>query len=149
MSLALPDLNLLVAAAWPHHVHHLTARRWFAGNADHGWATCPLTQTGFIRLSSNPRIIEDAVSPEESRALLERITQYGRHEFWPDSLSWTEEWKLPFARITGHRQVTDAYLLSLALSHDGRLVTFDRAISNLLPPESPLRDAVVTLTADE
>jgi len=123
---ALPDLNVLVAAAWPNHLHHRAARRWFMEQAGRGWATCPVTQFGFLRLSSNPRIVEDAVSPQEARLLLERMTRFGDHRFWPDDLDWTREWDLlPLSRMTGHRQVTDAYLLALALKHGGRLVTLD------------------------
>jgi toxin-antitoxin system PIN domain toxin len=146
---ALPDLNVLVAAAWPNHLHHRAARLWFTEHAGEGWATCPLTQSGFLRLSSNPRFVEDAVPPGEARLLLERMTRFGDHRFWPDDLDWTREWDLlPLSRVTGHQQITDAYLLALALKHGGRLVTLDRALPELLPQGSDLRRFIELLPLD-
>lgn len=93
--------------------------------------------------------MEDAVSPQEARLLLERMTRFGDHRFWPDDLDWTREWDLlPLSRMTGHRQITDAYLLALALQHGGRLVTLDHAIPELLPQESELHRSVELLPLD-
>ena len=142
---ALPDLNVLVAAAWPNHLHHPVARRWFMEQASQGWATCPVTQSGFLRLSSNPRIVEDAVSPQEARRLLQRMIRFGDHSFWPDDLGWTGEWDLPLSLLTGHRQITDAYLLGLAVLHGGRLVTLDHTLPEWLSRESPMRRSIELL----
>lgn len=138
----LPDLNVLLAAAWPNHIHHHMARRWFTENAGKGWATCPFTQAGFVRLSSNPRVVDGAVSPRDALALLQRMTRVGRHLFWPDDLDLTVDQGTLIDRAMGHRQITDAYLLALALRHEGRLITLDRSIPDLLPPASPERDLI-------
>ena len=127
------DLNLLLALAWPSHVHHDPAHAWFEREASPGWATCPLTQLGFVRLSSNPAFTSDAVSPTEAVSLLQDITAMDGHEFWSDDVDCVSAAFPSGIQITGHRQVTDAYLLSLARARTGCLATLDRRISRLLP----------------
>jgi toxin-antitoxin system PIN domain toxin len=141
----LPDLNVLIAAAWPNHVHHRIARRWFAENAEKGWATCPFTQAGFVRLSSNPRMVKDAVSPPEALKLLCQIIAIGRHEFWPDDIDMTTDESVFHGTLVGHQQITDAYLLALALKHKGRLVTLDQSASDLLRLVSLPNDSIEIL----
>ena len=138
----LPDVNVLIALAWPTHVHHQQARRWFAAGSPSGWATCPFTQAGFVRISSNPKIIADAVTPREALALLGQLLRIGKHEFWPDDLDFTSDPDIPVSLLMGHRQVTDAYLLGLAIHRGGRLVTLDQSVSDLLPSASEHRRAV-------
>ena len=121
------DVNLLVALAWPPHVHHAQAQEWFARKKKAGFRTCPLTETGFVRVSSNPKFTSDAVSPADALALLGRIASLPGHEFWPDDLRLAEA--IGAERpIAGHRQVTDAYLAALAAAHGGILATFDRGV---------------------
>jgi uncharacterized protein len=139
------DVNLLVALFWTNHVHHGRARHWFFGLGDAGWATCPLTQAGFVRVSSNPRVFPDAPSPAAVVDLLETNLRHPGHCFWPDDISFGEATSALLPRLTGHQQVTDAYLLALALRNGGALATFDSGIIQLLPPEFPDRDAVVVL----
>ncbi len=127
------DLNLLLALAWPSHVHHEPAHAWFKREASTGWATCPLTQLGFVRLSSNPAFTSDAVSPPTALSLLRNITAMDGHEFWSDDIDCASAGFSTDIRIVGHRQVTDAYLLSLARANSGCLATLDRRISRLLP----------------
>lgn len=129
------DLNLLLALAWPSHVHHDIAHAWFQREAAPGWATCPVTQLGFIRLSSNPAFTSDAVSPNEALSLLGSIVASEGHEFWPDDVDCASAAFAAGMRMTVHRQVTDAYLLSLARAHAGCLATLDRRMSRLLPPD--------------
>jgi toxin-antitoxin system PIN domain toxin len=138
MSVALLDVNCLIAMAWPNHVQHATAKKWFKENKGEGWATCPITQAGFVRISSTPSFSEEAVSPLEALQLLDRILRHPDHRFWPDTVPLTHE-KMPRGHLMGHRQVTDMYLLGLAIHHGGRLVTLDHGIENLLPHNSPLR----------
>jgi uncharacterized protein len=145
VSASLPDVNVLVALAWPSHVHHRLAADWFGSPAAEPWATCPITQSGFIRVSSNPGIVDPAVTPREARSVLRQFTALQQHQFWPDDLDFTQG-DLPFEFVIGHRQVTDAYLLGLAIARDGRLVTLDSAIPDLLPPASPHRQRIVLLT---
>ena len=127
------DLNLLLALAWPSHVHHDIAHDWFRQNAAPGWATCPVTQLGFIRLSSNPAFTSDAVSPAEAHVLLGAMTGMEGHEFCADDIDCASGSFATGLRMTGHRQVTDAYLLSLARTRAGCLATLDRRMNRLLP----------------
>lgn len=133
MSVGLLDVNLLIALAWPSHVHHDLAHHWFGRNQSAGWATCPMTQCAFVRISSNPRIIEDAETPMGAIDVLRKLTAVKGHTFWPDDLPFYGEGQAT-GLIIGHGQVTDAYLLGLAIHHAGRLVTLDRGLKALLPP---------------
>ncbi|MGH7339207.1 MAG: TA system VapC family ribonuclease toxin [Candidatus Rokuibacteriota bacterium] len=131
---ALLDVNVLVALAWPNHVHHGPALAWFERRAAEGWATCPLTQSGFVRVSSNPRVLPAAKTPEEAIRLLRRIVALPGHEFWADDVAIADGGTVDAGRIRVHSQVTDAHLLALARRRGGRLATFDRAVGALLPP---------------
>ena len=127
------DLNLLLALAWPSHVHHDPAHGWLESEDSPRWATCPLTQLGFIRLSSNPLFSTDAVTPDAALDMLGAMTARDEHEFWPDDLDWVASGFSVGLRVSGHRQVTDAYLFSLARARSGCLATLDRRIRRLLP----------------
>lgn len=125
------DTNLLVALLWPAHEFHHAAQEWFGKNQRAGWATCPITQSGFVRVVSNPLFSRDAVSPREASERLAANLGAARHRFVPASISFAEA-VLPFAaRLRGHQQVTDAYLLGLAVHHGLRLATFDRGVAVL------------------
>lgn len=126
------DVNMLIALTWPKHIHHETAHRWFKRNHTAGWATCPVTQLGFVRISSNPKIIADAVSPREAVAMLERLVKLPHHEFWADDIAVGGDGPFSSLALIGHRQVTDAYLLSLAQHHHGKLATLDQGIAELV-----------------
>ena len=126
------DVNVLVALAWPNHVHHGIARSWFEKNHAKGWATCSITENGFVRISANPQVVEEARTPPEAIAFLERLTRVEGHRFWNDDVSVTRSDAIDVERIRGHRQVMDAHLLGLAIRHRGRLATFDRRIEVLL-----------------
>lgn len=124
-------MNVLVALAWPNHVHHRQAVTWFVGIREDGWATCPITESGFVRVSSNARVLPDARTPAEARALLAVLRTKGRHRFWEDDVSVAEDPCGVFAAAVGHRQITDAHLLTLAIRRGGALATFDRGIMTL------------------
>jgi toxin-antitoxin system PIN domain toxin len=124
------DTNVLLALAWPNHVHHEHAREWFRRKAAASFRTCPITQTGFVRISSNPSFTPHAVTPGEAVLLLSQIIRLPGHDFWPDDLS-IEAALHPPPEIVGHRQVTDAYLLALAAKNRGVLATLDRAAAAL------------------
>jgi hypothetical protein len=124
---ALLDLNILTALLWPAHEHHNAAHRWFAAGADASWATCALTQLGFVRIVSSPAFSRDALSPADATALLARNLGHRGHQFWSDDLQLPAALGGIEARLQGHRQVTDAYLLALAHQNKGVLATFDRA----------------------
>ncbi|HVJ28461.1 MAG TPA: TA system VapC family ribonuclease toxin [Vicinamibacterales bacterium] len=124
---ALLDVNVLVALFNPDHIHHDAAHDWFSEARLHGWATCPLTELGLVRILSNPAYWPGA---ERCAVVADRLRQFcasGHHQFWRDSLSLSDEtfnWPL----VKGHRQVTDIYLLGLAVKRGGALATFDRTI---------------------
>ena len=122
---------MLVALAWPNHVHHRPALEWFADARDAGWATCPTTESGFVRVSSNRRSIPDAKIPAEVIELLAQMRRLGDHHFWVDDTSLVHDDSGLFARVVGHKQVTDAHLLALTVHRGGALATFDRGITEL------------------
>jgi uncharacterized protein len=125
------DANVLIALAWPHHVHHEAAHRWFAKTGRDAFATCAVTQLAFVRISSNPAIIADAVAPAEACKLLGAVTRLSGHRYWPEAVPPEEIEEMRSIALVGHRQVTDAYLLGLARHHQGRLATFDRGMRDL------------------
>ena len=127
------DVNVLVALAWPNHIHHEAAHAWYRAQAVQGWATCPLTQSGFVRVSSNRKVVPGAATPQEGLLLLRRIIALPHHRFWIDDTSLAGSRFVNPERLQGYHQVTDAHLLALALRHGGRLVTFDSAVRGLLP----------------
>jgi toxin-antitoxin system PIN domain toxin len=128
---ALLDLNTLTALLWPAHEHHEVAHRWFGDRAHAGWATCPLTQLGFVRIVSNPVFSRDALSPMQALTLLAENLAHPRHQFWTDNLQVPIALKGIDTRLQGYRQVTDAYLLALAHRYKGVLATFDRGLRML------------------
>ena len=127
------DANLLIALAWPQHVHHELAHNWFAAARAKPWATCALTQLAFVRISSNPKIIRDARNPAAASALLRQLTELPNHVFWPDRLDVAELRAFESVRLVGHRQVTDAYLVELARANGGRVATLDGGLVESLP----------------
>ena len=131
------DVNVLIALAWPNHIHHSTALWWFETFGRGGFATCPVTQAGFVRVSSNNRAIPGARSPREARAILRRITDLPGHRFWPDDIDLTRNEHIAWERLGSHAQVTDAHILAIAVRHAGRLATFDRALADLAPENVP------------
>ena len=123
---ALLDVNVIVALFDPNHIHHDPAHQWFAEHRASGWATCPLTENGVIRVLSSPAYSSVAERPQEVARRLAAFMASGGHVFWPDDLSVCDA-RL-FDLTSGHRQLTDVYLLGLATAHAGSLVTFDRSV---------------------
>ena len=133
--IALPDVNVLIALAWPNHVHHDAARSWFAVSRTTGWATCPLTEAGFVRVSCNPSAVKQEATPLDVIALLRALRRRGSHAFWSHDRSITSIPDEILLRIQGYRQITDAMLLALAMQHGGRLATLDTGLKSLLPAD--------------
>ena len=127
------DANVLIAMAWPAHVAHHRVQRWFARNARHGWATCPITECAFVRIVSNPAFSRDALTPREALAVLGANLRHPSHRYWSDDISFLEAVKESEQGLIGHRQITDAYLLGLAVHHKAKLATLDGGISSLAP----------------
>ncbi len=130
---ALLDVNVLIALLDAAHVHHADARAWFERNVGDGWASCPITQNGCIRILSQPGY-PGAVPVSSVADRLARATQTPHHEFWPDEISLLDATVIDRSQVLGPRQITDAYLLALAVRRNGRFVTLDRSV--------PLRSAV-------
>jgi toxin-antitoxin system PIN domain toxin len=127
--IALLDVNVLVALFDEAHLHHERAHEWFGSNRSLGWASCPLTENGFARVVSNPAYPGRGTTLQDAIARLERFRlSGGDHSFWPDSVSLRDDTLFRLVHIGGHRQLTDLYLLALAVRHRGRLATFDRSI---------------------
>ncbi|MFD2417871.1 TA system VapC family ribonuclease toxin [Amycolatopsis pigmentata] len=144
MSTALLDVNVLVALAWPNHAHHAAARRWFATHSAQGWATTPITELGFVRISSNKKIMPYAATPGTAIDVLAGLCALAGHEFWPDDARLLEP-PLEFDALGSHLQVTDVHLTLLAAKNKGRLVTFDRGIAKAFPAQE--RDVIEVLSA--
>ena len=136
------DTNVLIALLWPSHARHDLAVKWFARHRGKGWATCPLTEAGFVRIVSNPAFSRDAVTPREAAGVLAANTAAKDHAFWPDELPFAEAIAFAGARLVGHQQVTDAYLLGLALRRGGMLATLDERIAALTGPRPTERKAL-------
>lgn len=129
MPVALLDVNVLVALFDPDHVHHEIAHDWFADQRGAGWATCPATEQGFVRVLSHPAYGAAVARPVE---LVDRLRQFcasGQHVFWHDTVSITDLAVVRPSHLRGHRHVTGVALLALAVRMGGCLATFDRAIS--------------------
>lgn len=124
---ALLDVNVLIALFNPNHIHHEPAHDWFADNLRLGWATCPLTENAFLRILGNPAQGAAFVRVPDLMDHLRKFCASEQHEFWPAGLSLRDERQFDLTLARG-RHLTDVYLLGLAVSHAGRLVTFDRTI---------------------
>jgi len=125
---ALLDINVLLALLDGDHVDHGRAHEWLEGGIEDGWASCPITENGFVRVISQPRY-PSPIPPAEAIDLLRRACDGGPHEFWTCDVSLLDARIVDRSRLHGPRQVTDAYLLALATEHQGRFVTFDRSLS--------------------
>jgi uncharacterized protein len=120
------DVNLLLALSDPIHIHHEAAHHWFATVGSSAWATCALTENGFVRIASHPRYPNRPGDVATVVALLRQFCALDGHHFWPEDIS-LRELLMPDAIIT-HNHITDVYLLGLAVYHEGKLATFDRHI---------------------
>jgi len=135
VSRALLDINVLIALLDSDHIEHQRARAWIDREVGSGWASCAITQTGFVRVISQPRY-PSPVSPTEAIDLLGQACTEPHHVYWPCDTSLLDASAIDRTRLHGPRQVTDAYLLALATHHGGRFVTFDQSV-----PVSAVREA--------
>jgi uncharacterized protein len=142
MSALLLDVNILLALTMPTHVHHNAAHDWFSHAKASGYATCQLTQLGFLRLSMQPAVVKIPLLFSDAMQVLEQITSSPGHSFWQQSSALTDIQREIQTCIHGHNQLADAVLLDLAIRNKGQLATFDRRIPKLLPPGSPFQSAI-------
>jgi toxin-antitoxin system PIN domain toxin len=125
---ALLDVNVLVALFDPDHVHHQIAHDWFSDHASEPWATCGVTESGFMRVVANPAYGSPIESTADLIPLLKKFCSSRQHVFWAEAVSFRDEALFRPSYIRGYRQLTDLYLLGLATKNGGRLVTFDSTI---------------------
>ena len=123
------DINILIALADPDHEHHGKAETFFLANRNLGWATCPITENGFVRIISSNSYPGGVESTDVACTILRQLCAHEGHRFWPDDLSLRSAPALPASK-----HLTDHYLLSLAMHRQGKLVTFDRHINATLIP---------------
>jgi toxin-antitoxin system PIN domain toxin len=140
---ALLDVNVLIALLDDAHVHHGVARAWLAGQIQQGWASCPLTQLGCVRIMSNPGYANAQPAALVAQRLA-KATRTAHHEFWPaDANPLGAEGGIDWTRVLSARHVTDVYLLSLAVARDGRFVTLDAHVPLHCVPQAKTRHCVV------
>lgn len=125
---ALFDVNLLIAIVDEGHEHHWRAHEWWTANIADGWATCPLTENGMVRVMSQSGYKMPISATFAIDLLAEQISK-SDHAFWADKISLRDNERIDPDRILGPNQITDAYLLALAVKRGGRLATFDRSIT--------------------
>ena len=125
---ALLDVNVLIALLDENHTHHATVSAWFAEHIEHGWASCPLTQNGCVRIVSQPRY-PNALGVAEAVMRLQEAVATPWHQFLPDDVSLLDDGVVDRLQLLGPRQLTDVYLLALAVAHGARLVTLDKSVS--------------------
>ena len=125
---SLLDVNVLIALLDQDHASHARAMAWFQAHAQTGWASCPLTQNGCVRIMSHAGY-PNALSTRDVMARLSEATRHQSHAFWADSVSLLDSNVVNATRIHGPKQLTDIYLLALAVANEGRLVTFDKTIA--------------------
>jgi len=146
LSAALLDVNVLVTLLWHTHAFHSAAMKWFVKNDKQGWATCSLTQAGFVRVVSNPAVDAAAPTPARALGLLKASTDSNSyHKFWADTIPLTAIEASLQNRIRGHNQITDAYLLAMAVHRKATLVTFDERMQSLAPRGSAEYGALIVL----
>ncbi len=126
------DVNVLVALLDESHVHHALVSQWFTSEAP-DWSVCAVTEMGFLRLTTNPRM-PYARSIEAARMVLSELERHPNYSYWPVAVSWARLVEPFRERIFGHQQVTDGLLLGLAIREDAVLVTMDKAILALAGP---------------
>jgi len=126
MTTYLLDVNLLLALTDPMHIHHESAHRWFVEKGQQAWATCPLTENGFVRIASHPNYPNRPGDVAAVLAIFRRLCEVSGHHFWPDDVSIRQ--LLESDPIITHAQITDVYLLGLAVHKKGKLATLDQRI---------------------
>lgn len=126
------DVNVLIALGWPKHEHHASAQAWFARHARHGWGSCAMTQSAFLRITSQPGFGGQFKSITESTGVLRDILARPAHSFVALDFSFDAVLDVCTGGLVGHRQITDAYLLTAAMRAGMKLLTFDRGLGTLL-----------------
>ena len=119
------DVNVLIALIDSRHVFHDRAHRWFLEQGRACWASCPMTENGLLRIVGHGRYPNSPGSPAAVVPSLQSLRQLGDWQFWPDDLILTDSELIDANRLASSAQVTDTYLLALAVARGGELATFD------------------------
>jgi toxin-antitoxin system PIN domain toxin len=147
-SRALLDVNVLIALLDEAHVHHETARAWLSANIRWGWASCPITQLGCVRIMAHPAY-PNSRSVSQVAKRLSSAVRTSHHEYWSADVPPLADSGIEWQALLSSRHVTDVYLLSLAVAHDGRLVTFDRHVPSAVVPNARKQHLVLLGNANE
>jgi toxin-antitoxin system PIN domain toxin len=131
------DVNVLIALADVKHEHHRRATQWFGMQKANGWATCPLSELGFLRIVSNASYGSGAMPLDQALEYMAEFANMPEHRFVPDSIPAVEATHLSLSMLKGHQQVTDAYLLALCRKHDLKLATLDHKLAKTLAANEP------------
>lgn len=123
------DVNILIALLDADHVDHDRCTGWFADHHERGWATCPITENGMLRILGHSRYQGGPETPAGAAALLSELRGWPGHRYWADDISLLVSELVDVSRLTTSRQVTDTYLLALACHNGGRLATLDRRLT--------------------
>jgi toxin-antitoxin system PIN domain toxin len=143
--LPLLDVNVLIALLWEEHPFHKRCAEWFAGVAKAGWATCPMTEAGCVRILSSPAFTANPPSVASALRILQTATESATgHHFWNDDLP-LSALRARWSRGLSHKQITDAYLLALAIHHEGCVVTFDSKMRTLAGDGNMRAEALLIL----
>lgn len=125
------DLNSLISLADPNAMHYEAMQRWFDSEGKRDWGVCPLTESAFVRVTTNPKYGSQGRTVAQATGILAELAKIDGYRYWPITASWAELTAPLAARMKGHQQITNAYLLGLAIREDGVLVTFDASIGYL------------------
>ena len=140
---SLLDINVIISLLDSGHVMHGAAIHWLERELNHGWATCPITQNGVLRIMSQPAYPNHRPVAQVAERL-EEACKHASHVFWPEQISLLKKGLIRWERMLGHRQITDSYLLALAVTHGGRFVSFDQRICvDLVPDASQTHLAII------
>lgn len=134
MTVYLLDVNVLIALVDPAHIQHDQAHDWFARVGHKGFATCPLTENGLIRIIGHPKYPNSPGPPSVVLQSLVTIRGLPGHKFWPDDLSVADGEFFASELLSSHSRVTDSYLLALAHAKGGRLATMDQKLATEVVP---------------
>jgi toxin-antitoxin system PIN domain toxin len=128
------DVNVLIALIDPTHVHHRPVFDWFQAEGSKSWASCPITENGVLRIVSHPNYPNTPGAPAIVAGVMGRLLALPGHVFWPDDISLLDPARADCGRLLAHKQVTDSYLLAMAVARSGRLATLDRRLSAAAVP---------------
>ena len=143
---ALLDINVIIALLDRGHLMHRAARQWMEQELEHGWATCPISQNGVVRIMAQPAYPNHRPAAQVAERLSEACN-HASHQFWPEEISLLQAGLIRWERLLGPRQITDCYLLALAVTHGGRFVSFDQRVQvDLVPDASQVNLAIIGMS---